>query len=213
MPKTKILSIISLCLIVAALAATRGVGRIETAVLEKLPVESFPKAIGDWGMVVEHKVDPEVQAKVPTAVIVDRVYRHLDGREVNLTLLTATDYADFHDPNICFPGQGFQLSKAQNTTVGDFQCNVMLAERMGTRMRVVYWWSGAANVDTTYGREQMGRILALRDRITGETGHSLFVRVIAPENDMAEKTVQEFIELITPILKELEASGTDPNQP
>ena len=193
MSKPSILSVVCLVLAVCALAANHSVGRIETGTLRKLPVGQFPKRVGVWTMVVEHPTDPEVQKTIPTAVIVDRVYQNQNGEQVNLTLLTATDYSDFHDPNICFPGQGFTLTEARVTTICAQEGRLMTAEREGLRQRVFYWWSGRAAVDTTYGRDQMGKLLALRDKFISAQGHSLFVRIIVPDGDKGVAMMKDFL--------------------
>jgi EpsI family protein len=209
---------IALGLATAALAANHLVAPLPTAVLRRLPVESLPQRIGAWRCVADRATDPAVQKVVPTARIVDRVYREEGtGREVTLTLLTATDYADFHDPNICFPGQGFTLSAAEPAMLAGQALRVMTAERGGERLRVAYWWSGSAAPDTTYGREQVGKLLALRDRLTGRQGRSLFVRVIAAEprigsEQAAQRQIEDFARTVSPALAELEAGGMQQDQ-
>lgn len=178
---------------VAALTANHAFGRIETNTLRRLPVERFPKKLGAWVMEIDRPTDPEVQKAVPTARIVDRIYRDDEGRQINLTLLTATNYSDFHDPNICFPGQGFVLTNEKQMRIAGQPGRYMVAERDGLRQQVFYWWSGRAAVDTKYGRDQMGRLLAVRDRLIGHQGQSIFVRVIADDGIEGQTAMKDFL--------------------
>ncbi len=137
----------------------------------------------------------------------DRVYRDARGREVNLLLLTATDYADFHDPNFCFPAQGFTLSPAAAATVAGQTGRLMTAARNDSKLQVMYWWSGDSSTDTTYGREQVGKLLALRDRLTGRQGQSLFVRVITSDAPGTDDALNTFVTQSAPALKRLETTA------
>jgi EpsI family protein len=207
MPKNTILAVTGLVMVVATFGANHAVGQLKTAVLRRLPVETFPKKIGDWTCITEQPSDPKVAAVLPTAHIVDRVYRDARGREVNLLLLTATDYADFHDPNICFPAQGFTLSPAASATVAGQTGRLMTAARDNSKLQVMYWWSGNAGSDTTYGREQVGKLLALRDRLTGKQGQSLFVRVITSDTPGTDDALNTFVTQSAPALKRLETTA------
>lgn len=207
MQKTQVLGVVCAVLAVGALVANRAVGRIETDTMERLPVQEFPMEIGEWRCIQEIPTDPQVQEEVPTAVIVDRIYQDSKGRQINLTLLTATDYADFHDPNICFPGQGFALGPREKVEVAGQPCASMTAARDFDRLRMVYWWSGSAGVDSKYGREQMGKVLALRDKLVGHQGHSLFVRVLTEDGEESEATIEDFMQASRTALTELEAKA------
>ncbi|MCC6484195.1 MAG: EpsI family protein [Armatimonadetes bacterium] len=193
MSKPAIFSVVCLIMATVALAANRGIAPVESDTLQRLPVEKFPKQVDTWAMVDDRPTDPEVQKAVPTARIVDRIYQDKNGRLINLTLLTATDYADFHDPNICFPGQGFSLTQERHREIAGQPGRYMVAQRQDVRQQVFYWWSGGAAVDTKYGRNQMGRLLALRDRLMGHEGQSLFVRLIADDSVEGQAAMKDFL--------------------
>jgi len=205
MHKAQVLAVVSVIMIAVAFTANHAIGRLQTDTLRRLTVEGFPKKVGGWTMTEDRPTDAEVQQTIPTARIVDRLYEDTRGRMVNLTLLTATDYADFHDPNICFPGQGFTLGPREHVTIAGQRGALMTAERDDTRLRIMYWWSGRAAIDTKYGREQMGKILAVRDRLVGQQGHSLFVRVLVPEDAKAMDTIRDFLQACGPALSALTA--------
>ena len=125
---------------------------------------------------------------LPTAHIIERVWRDKEGHSVQSLLLTARDYSDFHDPNVCLPLQGFALSPLRVVRLpGTAQdAFVVMATRQGERRQILYWWPGQPTLRSGSGRDQWGKLLALRDWLTGETGHSLFVRLICPADDGSE---------------------------
>lgn len=107
MPKPSVLSVVCVLLAVLSVAANRAVPRLSSVVLRAAPIASFPKHLGGWTCVDEKSADTAV---LPTAHIIERVWRDGQGRGFESLLLTARDYSDFHDPNVCLPLQGFALS-------------------------------------------------------------------------------------------------------
>ncbi len=191
MPKHSVLSLNLLpaaCVFLAAAAALAGraVPRLGTAVLRPAPIASFPRALGGWTCVAETNADTPI---LPTAHLLQRDWKDGQGHSVQSLLLTARDYSDFHDPNVCLPAQGFALSPLQVVRLpGTAQDAFLLTAttRLGERRQVLYWWPGQPTLRSGAGRDQWGRLLAMRDRLTGETGHSLFVRLICSADDGSE---------------------------
>ena len=125
---------------------------------------------------------------LPTAHIIERVWRDEEGHSVQSLLLTARDYSDFHDPNVCLPLQGFSLSPLRMVRLpGTGQDAFLLtAVRRNEYQQILYWWPGQPTLRSGAGRDQWGKLLTLRDRLTGESEHSLFVRLICPADDASE---------------------------
>jgi len=191
MQRAQIYAVACLALAAIALIATRAVGA------------SFPKTIGDWRCVQEIEQDPEVMKYLPSAVIADRIYRDSQGRTMNLTLLTAQDYVDYHDPWFCFRGQGFQMSDKENLVLDGQECAQITASRDNIRMRAVYWWWGRANERPKYAPEQWNRVLALRAKLMGKQEKSLQVRIVTEDSPDAVGQMEEFVRDIHPALEKL----------
>ena len=190
MPKPSVHSLNLLpavCILLAAVAAVVGrvVPRLNTAVLRPASIAAFPKTLAGWTCVGEKNADTPV---LPTAHIIERDWEDGQGHGLQSLLLTARDYSDFHDPNVCLPLQGFVLNPLRIVRLpGTGQDAFLLtAERQGERRQILYWWPGQPTLRGGSGRDQWGKLLALRDRLTGETGHSLFVRLICPADTDSE---------------------------
>jgi len=203
MQKPKVLAIIGLAMILTAIAANHTFGRLQYAQPHLLPIETFPRRIGRWKQEGEDRpIDQEVIKVLPTAHIVDRVYRDASGQIINLLMLTASDYKDFHDPNICLPGNGWQLSDRTTFLFQGQNINKMRASQRNTHLLVFYWLPGNYTANIDHGLP-MQKVLSLRKALTGEEGQSLFVRVIAAENAASPDTVQRFIADIQPAIQAL----------
>jgi len=185
MPKPPVLSLICVLLAATAAVANRAVPRLSTRVLKLAPIAAFPSTLGGWRCVGEKGADTPV---LPTAHIIERVWQDKEGHSVQSLLLTARDYSDFHDPNVCLPLQGFSLSPLRLVRLPGTEQDAfaVTATRQGERRQILYWWPGQPTLRSGAGRDQWGKLLALRDRLTGESGHSLFVRLICPADPYSE---------------------------
>jgi EpsI family protein len=207
MQNSKVLGIIGLALVLTSLVANHAIGRLKFARPKVLPVETFPTQIGDWKQFGKDlSVDPEVQKVLPTAHIVERTYRNPSGQIVSLLLLTASDYKDFHDPNVCLPGHGWQLSERTAIQVEGRPINRMEAVQQNTKLLVLYWLAGDYMANVPHGLP-MQKALSLRKALTGEGGQSLFVRIIATDKEAPEEVVLKFASEVQPAIQTLIDSG------
>lgn len=78
--------------------------------------------------------------------------------------------------------QGFTLGPLRQVRLPgtDQDAFLLTATRRSERLQMLYWWPGHRTLHSQYGRVEWGKVLALRDRLTGEQGQSLFVRLICP---------------------------------
>lgn len=197
-----------LCVLLAAsvAAVNRTVRPLGTAILHPAPLAAFPHALAGWVS------GPDVPANtplLPSATIIERDCRDSQGHEMSLLLLTARDYADFHDPNICLPSQGFTLGPIRRVALGKSgeDAFLMTATRREQKIDVLYWWPGQAHLETGYGYDQWGKLLSLRDRLTGEQGKSLFVRMMAPASPDNEERLTQTAAAWEPALAALRDQG------
>jgi exosortase len=171
-----------------------------------VPIEDFPRTIGNGRWVSEPKNDQfisdEVRSMLHHADVAERFYHDKQGHVVLLTLLTATDYADFHDPSVCIPAQGWNLSDQQQITLDRQPANLVTAEQSGRQFAVLYWLAGDFSSSTFIGRPGtlQHRMLALRQAITREQGGSLVVRVDSDEANGGAELAKEFaLQILGPV--------------
>ncbi len=175
---------------ICAALANRTVPRLSTAALHPTPIAAFPHTLAGWTSGPDRNGNTPL---LPSATIIERTYQNTQGQQFALLLLTATDYADFHDPNICLPAQGFTLGAIHKVALGNTgdSAFLMTATLRDQKIDVLYWWPGQARLETGYGYDQWGKLLAARDRLTGEQGKSLFVRMMAPNNANSEQMLTQ----------------------
>src|SRR5579871_2254518 len=139
MQNGKVLSLITLLLLLAALAACRLLPRLDTG-LRQLPVERLPHSFAGWNSGPDISADREVQAKLPTAHILERNYVNAQGKTANLMLVTATDDEDFHKPTACLPAQGWTLRNWTVMQIGQHPARAVTAQRDQNGFTIVYYW-------------------------------------------------------------------------
>ena len=206
MQNAKIFSLIGLLMVLGALAANYGVARIVIPEAHRLPVETFPRQIGEWTAGPDIAADPEVQKKLPTATLVTHVYTNRTGQSVELLLLTAGRREDFHNPNECFPGGGWLLTDRKQILMDNQSVSTMVAERENIRSQVWYWWAGELDFSEQAGKAKSS-LQKLREAIYGGMGRadgmSLFVRMIAPDTPQGHQSLTAFTKVILPSLRQL----------
>lgn len=206
MQNTKI-CLIGLAMVLATLLVNATTGRLQIAQLRLLPVETFPRQIGDWKAGPDRQIDPDIQKVMPSARIVDRQYSNGAGQSVQLLLLTATDTGDFHNPQTCFPSQGWNLSVPRDIQVQGQKIKAMTAEQDAEKVNVLYWRTGYQEPSPPRS-PLLRKLYNLRVGLVGkEEGMPLFVRVIATDGDKSNQALMEFVERIQAPLKALTAAN------
>ena len=213
MPNNALLPVIGCVLVLSAVGADYGLGQMDVAKPHRLPVESFPANLGSWKGGPVGEVDPDIQKRLPTAKIVDRVYTNPLGQSVDLMLLTATEDEDMHSPKACFPSQGWTLSDVKNTQVDGQPATQMTATMDGGQPSTVLYWLTGYYPPAPPRNALVRKISGLRNHIMG--GHnnmSLFVRVTAPDTPLARRSLSEFTSLLHAPLQALVGAGASPSQ-
>ena len=138
----------------------------------------------------------------------DYLYRnYVNGdRVVSLYIgyyLTTQKVGAAHSPLVCFPGQGWMLSKAQSLTVatsrGDIQLEKMIAAKGGHRELLLYWFQ---SYDRSSSGTLMQKVNNFLSRFQDNREDNAFVRVTvplsgAPENDALKDGI-DFIKAFYP---------------
>lgn len=208
MQKGKVLPILGTMMIVTAAVCTYAFPRLPVPSIHKIPVETFPRTIGEWQAGPDEPVDPEVQAKIPTAKIVSRVYKNSAGQTVELTLLSASVKSDFHDPNLCFPAHGWELSNHRAVRFQEDRFDEMTAVQEGTKMEVLYKWLSTVSAQppanvvlrTSYKIREEMLAHGMMDR---QDGMSVFVRVMARRDSSSQRALNDFVPQILPTIKSI----------
>jgi EpsI family protein len=223
MQNTKIYPLIGLIMVFTALLVNHAVHRLQEVKPQKVPIDDFPRIVvdpqGDEWRSDKKKdiaVPLEVQNVLKTAEIIQRHYIDSNGIDVVLMLLTASDYNAFHDPTICFPGQGWNLTdqrpitiKGQTFTIKGKTFNIkaqtfnsMVATRDADRVDVLYWMP----VDPmATGGATLGKVRALRKLVSSENSGSLFVRMTTPDDANSRDAMISFATACKPYLDHLSA--------
>jgi EpsI family protein len=172
------------------------------------PVEletMLPKQFGDWRIddkVVYQQVSPETTAalnKIYTQ-LVTRTYVNRDGYRIMLSVPYGANQSDglaAHDPEGCYPAQGFQiLSKSRdvlNSSHGNVPLRRMEANAGSRHELVTYWFTvGDTAVNGDWERKKTQFRYALKRQIPD----GLLVRVssIDGDSEQAYKIQDRFID-------------------
>lgn len=191
MRQDKILSVTACALVLVALVANNAIGRMPFARPHILPLGTFPRQIGGWRAGPDVPITPDVQRIIPTAHVLQRVYTNGSGKSVSLVLITATDYHDFHDPTVCFPGHGWVLTHPKDIRVGNQEAHEMSASLDGETLSVIYWLPGEFISGVDMG-DPMKKLLSLRKLVTGDQGASMVVRVSVDQANGGAATALKF---------------------
>ena len=212
MPNNAILPLIACGLILSAVGADYGFGQMAVPKSHRLPVETFPATLGDWKGGPLEAVLPEVQQKLPTAKIVERVYTNSLGQSVDLMLLTATEDEDMHSPQTCFPSQGWTLSNIHEVPVDGQPATQMDAQMASGPPETVLYW------ETGYFAPPPPRNPLLRKAFVWRTqtldkhnNMSLFVRLISRDTPSNRRGVSKFTQLLHAPIQSLIGSGAAPS--
>lgn len=119
--------------------------------LEMLP--GVPREIGDWTLVDEQQLDPQVVDTLQCHGYLYRIYEHQEsGQKVNVVvLLGPPGPISVHTPEICYSGQGFEsdgqrvmhaVSRPGNSEQDQFwSVRMKPLQNDGSVQQVYYAWS------------------------------------------------------------------------
>lgn len=200
-------------LVLSAVGVDYGLGQLDVPKSHRLPVETFPAVVGDWKGGPVQEVGADIQKRLPTAKIVERIYTNSTNQSVDLMLLTATEDEDMHNPQACFPSQGWKLSNVKGTSVNGQSATQMTADLPGQgRMAVLYWLTGyyppapSRNV-------LLQKAAVWRTHFTGDHNNmSLFVRLTAPDTPLELSALKDFTSSLKDPLQALVRTGNSPSK-
>jgi len=211
MPNNALLPLIGCALVLSAMGADYGLGRMDVPKSHRLPVETFPDTIGSWKGGPLELVNEDVQRKLPTAKIVERVYTNPVGQQVDLMLLTATEDEDMHSPQACFPSQGWKLSNIHDTQVDGQPGTQMNGQINGQAPEIIlYWMTGYFPAAAPQNALLRKAFVWRTQSFDKHNNMSLFVRILSPDTPLGRRNLSEFTALLHTPIKTLIGSGTMP---
>ena len=208
MHRSTLFVLICVLMITSAIIVNLLGERVELGRAIPLQITAFPKEVGSWRDVADLPVQPELPDALPTAQVVERDYVNQYNQGVDLLLLTATDYGDLHDPQACFPSQGWALSNPQQVDIGGERVTDMSASLGDQHEYVIYWRPDFYHVPVPQ------TIIARRvyywyiKHVRPDDGHSLLVRVIGQDTPDGRAAVLGFTNEIMGPLKQLHYQKT-----
>lgn len=189
-----------------------GVGPLPVPQPRRLAVETFPAKLGPWQGGAIAPVDPDIQARLPTSSIMDRVYSTGTGRSADVMLVTASDNLDIHNPKDCFPSQGWRLTNSHDVTIQGQTVTVMDAQLDDQKMKVLYWTTGTFTPPPPRSALAQ-KALSLREKIVPSHEYvSLFVRLMVSQGPQAEEEITQLAGQVLPPVHSLVQSARKPGE-
>jgi hypothetical protein len=186
-------------MLTAALVVTYALPRLELPRPRRLPVEGFPKQIGQWRAVDENAVSEDVQKALPTATIVDRDYRDAEGRTMNVVLVTAREMRDIHSPAVCLPGSGWQTDRDELVVMDGQKITARVMSYRGSSFHVWFWYPSVPvkePTDPLIRKLYRWRLTApgtYRPDTISDLSSSLMVRIMIPNLPGSLDAVRDFM--------------------
>jgi EpsI family protein len=164
--------------------------RLGKPVLDSL----FPASFGAW------RIDPNVPVVLPspeTQALLDTIYNqtlgrtYVDDRERRVMLSVAyggdqSDATKAHVPEVCYPAQGFRISRNERgeLDLGGRKVPVrLLMSQLGSRFEPITYWLVIGDRVTVSRTEQ--KLVQFRLGLRGYIPDGMLVRVSSFDEDMA----------------------------
>lgn len=163
----------------------------------KIDLEALvPKAFGDWK--IDSTITPLIANPEQEALInkiynqtLTRTYVNPKGERVMLSIAYGGDQSDnmaVHKPEICYPGQGFQILK--NPAIGNFSTGQgdipvkRLVAGLGPRVEPITYWTTVGDQVEVSGLKW--KLQQLKFGLTGKIPDGLLFRVSSIQADEAK---------------------------
>jgi EpsI family protein len=180
---------------------------------EKLPAPNqqmdletmIPHQFGDWKLdesIIPIQASPDVQAKLDKIYnqTISRTYINNSGMRIMLSIAYGSDQSDsmaVHKPEVCYPAQGFNVLKTQQTRIviggKPIPAKQMVAQQ-GARIEPITYWINVGNTTVTGGLDR--KIAQLKQNFTGQVPDGMLVRVsnISPNINNSFLAHQNYLE-------------------
>lgn len=187
---------VSVAMIASSLAAYQLTPTIKVA--DSRPkvslAELFPSAFGDWKLDAASPIvlpSADVQANLNKIYnqVLTRTYVNGSGYRIMLSVAYGGDQSDgltVHRPEICYPAQGFEVSKISEESLmleGHSIPVTRLVTKKATRTEPVTYW--VVNGDVAVGKRFDARLVQLRYGLKGLIPDGMLIRISSIDIDPA----------------------------
>ncbi len=186
MRRTKILSACALACCFGALSVNAMFARGAWRRQIPLPIHEFPRQVGGWESVEDRPLEADVQWRIPSADVLDRMYANPSGHVVNMLLVTAADTVDIHDPQQCLPGQGWEIQQSAPITISGQAMTDLHVRKGAETLEALFWWTEATSSTDTTRRTLQNLLHRLGGRGT------LLIRLSAPDTPANHAVLLDF---------------------
>ena len=201
--------LITIILLLAAAAANYGFSRPE-AKQPRLPLNEFPKVIGDWQSVQDYSIDDAAMAVLLVDDYIMRTYVNSKGDAVGLYIgyfETQREGKQVHSPRQCLPGAGWGVVeqrvyplKLKDHNPSKAPINYYLMGKGDERDLYLWWYQGRGRI---YANEYLNKLYLIWDAVTMRRTDGALVRVNMRVKDDVDRTLEaekEFVNNITALL-------------
>jgi EpsI family protein len=180
--------------------------------LHRKSLAEFPKELGDWAVVSEHKIEGRSMEILQVDDYITRDYRNSKGEVIGLYIgyfKSQREGKGIHSPRQCLPGAGWA---PVNTAVyrmavpghnpETVPVNKFIMGKGLDRQLYLFWYHGRGRI---YASEYWNKIYLIWDGLTKKRTDGALVRVNNPvigNTEDALKIQSDFIKLFFPLLKE-----------
>jgi hypothetical protein len=201
MRKSSLFGLIATGLVLGAAAVDHALPRVTPSQTVVVPVAKLSRTIGPYVNSEDEPVEKRVLDSLPTATIIQRVYRDQANHPVQVLLETATRASDYHPETYCMSAQGWNIVSTQSINVGRIPTTLLnMRASDGSECALLYWYSLDKNSDAW--------TVAAARLMSGQSPTRLFVRVIVGADaglPAASRRAEEFAALLAPEVQRLEA--------
>ncbi len=194
----------------AILLALAAPGAVVTNVLSRdqrtFSLDGIPTELDRYSRVGEERLDADVLAMIEPDDYLLRVYTPGDGAPVWLYigLYSGDGSKGAHDPNVCYPAQGWEVNDARDVAVEvadgeSLTARVLVAVRGGRSQLVLYWFQAADRWPRFELEEQLLRVY---DSLRGAPQYA-FVRLSADfsEGEAPEEAMLQLAGQLAPHIR------------
>jgi EpsI family protein len=180
--------------------------------LPRKSLAEFPKELGDWAVVSEHKIEGRSMKILQVDDYITRDYRNSKGEVIGLYIgyfKSQREGKGIHSPRQCLPGAGwvpvntavYQMAVPGHNP-GTVPVNKFVMGKGLDRQLYLFWYHGRGRI---YASEYWNKIYLIWDGLTKKRTDGALIRVNNPVLGNPESALQthtEFIKLFYPLLKE-----------
>jgi EpsI family protein len=167
----------------------------------------LPARVGEWIAAEDEELDAEVLAVIEPDAHVMRRYETEHGGAIWVYVGLYAGRAGYgrgaHDPEVCYPAQGWEIMESEPVSValadGELAARRLIAQRDGRQESVIYWFQPAGRWPRIGAAEQLWRV---GDAVGGRSQYA-FVRLSAPVVRGKAPDLAAFARALAPDLRAL----------